>query len=437
MNRKYLKAVVVAIIILIINQLFIQYFLYSKKYDAKTINLAGRQRMLSQKITLEVYRIVTDNHSIAELPGLFEEWEQAHHSLLYTPETSGLSTISHPEALELMSALCSRIEFMGQQVERLTGSQAVDLASINANQDAFLNDMNRVVALLEQSSSDKLTFIVRTEIVLLVLSILIILLEAIYIFYPIHQQLLLSLSDLRKSQKELQHHVSELTTKNRDLAQFVYVASHDLQEPLRTIISFIQLLQRKYQEKIGELGQREITFIIDATKRMKGLLTGLLSYTNIGREKAIKTVDCNQLIAAVEQDLQTMLEENNAVLAVEDLPTLSGYEIELRLLFQNLIVNAVKFQKDGVAPVVIVSAKELDTSYQFSVKDNGIGISEEFHEQIFQIFKRLHPVDTYHGTGIGLANCQKIAELHNGEIWVESEEGAGSTFYVTIGKSVG
>lgn len=392
--------------------------------------------MLSQKINLEFYRGVVNHEASTKLAALFAEWKGAHDQLLHTPEESQLSPIVHPEALALMTTLSLRIAVIEEQLNRLQSGEEIDFVKLDANQAAFLAEMEEVVRLLEVNSSNKLSLIVRTEVFLLILSIVVIILEAVFIFYPIHQKLLKSLKELSESKKVLQGHLAELERKNHDLEQFVYVASHDLQEPLRTVISFTQLLQRKHEKQFEEGGKKEISFIIDATKRMKALIAGLLDYTNIGRVKEIKSVDCNKLLDAVRQDLYVILEEKQAKLVVKELPIIKAYETEIRQLFQNLIINALKFQKAEEQPEIVISATESGEKYQFSIQDNGIGIASEFRERIFLIFKRLHTIDEYKGTGIGLAKCKKIVELHNGRIWVDSRGNEGSIFSFTISKNL-
>lgn len=437
MNKRYRTAVLGAVLILVVNQSFIQYFLHNKKYDGRTINLAGRQRMLSQKLNLEFYKIVNDDQPSDQIAELFEEWEDVHYQLLTTPPGSNLSPITNPEVLALMERMSVRIDFAKQQLEGLLSEQQIDLAEINANQAAFLAEMEEVVELLELSSSDKLGFIVRIEIFLMILSIVIIIVEAVFVFYPIHQRLLDSLQALTESQQTLKANLAEITRKNHELEQFVSLASHDLQEPLRTVISFTQLLQRKYEKEAGNLGHKEITFIIAATKRMKALISDLLAYAEIGRTSEVKRIDFDKLVRTVIEDLEMILKEKQASLTIGNLPVIDACETEMRQLFQNLIINALKFQKEGVQPRIHISATEIEDGYQFSVEDNGIGIPPEFQEQIFLVFKRLHSTDTYEGTGIGLASYQKIVELHNGRIWVDSKEGEGSVFCFTIGEVVG
>lgn len=232
--------------------------------------------------------------------------------------------------------------------------------------------------------------------------------------------------------EKLEHHIRDTEVKNKELEQLAYVASHDLQEPLRTMTSLVELFKTEYGENMDETEAQYLDFISDAATRMQHLTKALLDYSRIGRDKHTEITDCNKLVAEVLSDLQTLLHEKLAHVAVAPLPVLLVYPVELKLLFQNLISNAVKFQAPDSIPMISIEAEKQDAGWLFSVKDNGIGIPPEYREKIFVIFQRLHSRTHYEGTGIGLAHCTKIAALHNGTIWVESAVGAGSTFYFTI-----
>jgi ligand-binding sensor domain-containing protein/signal transduction histidine kinase len=226
----------------------------------------------------------------------------------------------------------------------------------------------------------------------------------------------------------------ELERKNKELEQFAYVASHDMQEPLRTISSFVDLLKLHYQNSFDERGQKYMTYIVQATDRMKVLINDLLEYSRIGRKKEAATVDCQQLVGEVVEDLRAALSEAGARIEIGSLPVIRAYPTELKQIFQNLVTNAVKFRKKEMAPLIKIAAEKKEGYWQFSVTDNGIGIDPAQTGRIFVIFQRLHTRSEYEGSGIGLSNCKKIAELHKGRIWVESTPGAGSTFFFTVGE---
>lgn len=233
---------------------------------------------------------------------------------------------------------------------------------------------------------------------------------------------------------ELEQTKNELEQKNKELSQFAYLASHDLKEPLRTISSFTEILQEDYLEKLDKEGEKLLSFISKATKRMRGLIDVLLDYSKLGQGKELVEINCSNMVAEIQEDLSVVINERDASLEVGELPTVKGFKTELRMLFQNLISNAIKFNQPGVPPKVSITAEEKD-GWTFSVKDNGIGISEANQEKIFSLFERLHTEKEYEGTGIGLGHCKKIIELHKGKLWVESVEGEGSTFYFNIPKS--
>ncbi|WP_108868535.1 YfiR/HmsC family protein [Aquimarina aquimarini] len=241
--------------------------------------------------------------------------------------------------------------------------------------------------------------------------------------------------ELKRKNLEIYAQSKELESKNKELEQFAYIASHDLQEPLNTISSFIGLVNEEYGDRFDDAGKESMSFIKDASIRMKNLIDALLEYSRLGRSREYKEVDCNSLIDELKKDLKTVLEKTETQLIIDDLPKVNGSAIELRLLFQNLISNGIKFCAKGVSPEIAISCTNHDSSnefWQFSVTDNGIGIPLKHQERIFAIFQRLHSRDQYEGTGIGLAHCKKIVEAHGGKIWLASEENAGSTFYFTI-----
>lgn len=224
----------------------------------------------------------------------------------------------------------------------------------------------------------------------------------------------------------------ELERKNKELEQFAYVASHDLQEPLRTISSFVELLQKQYKGQLDDKADKYIEYILQASTRMRVLITDLLEYSRIGARQELKRVDCNIVLNEALNDLGAAIEETGADIKADPLPVIDGFQTEIKLLFQNLAVNALKFRRKDVQPRIKISAKKRSDSWQFSFADNGIGIAKEHNERIFVIFQRLHTRNEYEGSGIGLSHCKKIVELHKGKIWLESEPGKGTTFYFTI-----
>lgn len=254
------------------------------------------------------------------------------------------------------------------------------------------------------------------------------------VFADLHKkthELMIQSEDLRILNNDLRQRSEELIRINEELEKFAYVASHDMQEPLRTITSYIQLLQIKYKDKLDEEGNEFMGFVVDASLRMRNIIVDLLEYSRVNRnEKVFEPVNCNKVLEEVLENLDDSIENSKAIIHSDLLPTVHANHMQMVQLFQNLLSNAIKFRRE--TPEIKISVKKEEDHYLFSVKDNGIGIEQKYSNKIFQIFQRLHTMREYPGTGIGLAICMKIAQRHEGKIWMESEKDKGSTFYFTI-----
>lgn len=248
---------------------------------------------------------------------------------------------------------------------------------------------------------------------------------------------------LRRLNDSLEERVAERTsqlkTLNQELGfyinemeQYSYLVSHDLQEPLRTLTNFTKLLQEEYAGRLDDNGNRYTEFIFHSADRMNELVKGLLVYSFLGKNSVRTGVDCNRVVGDVLADLAVDIVKCKANIAVKDLPLINGFPVELRLLFHNLIHNSLKFKKNEVTPEITISAENQGQHWLFRVEDNGIGIEEKDMEKIFIIFKRLHDRNEFDGTGIGLAHCKKIVELHGGRIWVEPAPAAGTSILFTV-----
>ena len=240
----------------------------------------------------------------------------------------------------------------------------------------------------------------------------------------------------REYEKQLEIKTEQLEISNKDLEYFAYIASHDLQEPLRMISSFLQLLEKKLKDKLDPEAKEYIDFAVDGAKRMKNMINDLLSYSRLISKKAeFEKLNDHQIVDDVLIDLSENIKEKEAKIKCLFLPEIIADKIKITRIFQNLICNALKFERKGFPPEVIIDCKENPEEYVFSIADNGIGIKKEYTEKIFLLFQRLNRNNNIPGTGIGLAECKKIVELHGGKIWVESQVDKGSTFYFTIKKN--
>ena len=224
----------------------------------------------------------------------------------------------------------------------------------------------------------------------------------------------------------------ELEQSNKDLQQFAYVASHDLKEPLRMISSFLQLLEKRQADKLDEESKEFIEFAVTGAQRLDSLINDLLEYSKVANKKReFNNVNLNDILKQTILNLKSVIDDNNAEITYNELPTIKGDEQLLTQLFQNLISNSIKYRRE-IIPKINISAMQESSQYLFKLKDNGIGISPKHLDKIFTIFQRLHSKEEYEGTGIGLAIVQKIVHQHGGEVWAESKPGKGSTFYFTI-----
>jgi len=241
------------------------------------------------------------------------------------------------------------------------------------------------------------------------------------------------ITPLIQAENALRDASEELKRSNKDLEDFAYVASHDLQEPLRGINGFLALILKHYAERLDAKGREYIAYSMEASTRMSQLIIDLLEYSRVSRmARQLYPIDAGKALARALTNLRGTIEETGAAVTYDDLPTVMGDVIRLSQLFQNLIGNALKFRSMDQPCKIHISARQKDGHCEFSVKDNGIGIDPRQHERIFAIFQRLHGRNKYPGTGIGLAICRKIVEYHGGRMWVDSQPGEGATFYFTL-----
>jgi PAS domain S-box-containing protein len=242
---------------------------------------------------------------------------------------------------------------------------------------------------------------------------------------------IMDISERKQAQEALEQSALELKRSNEELQQFAYVASHDLQEPLRMVTSYLQLLEQRYKDRLDEDASEFIGFAVDGASRMKALINDLLAYSRVQTRQKVTTFEMQSALDRALNNLQLRIEESGAVITHDELPKIKGDEHQFVQLFQNLIGNAIKFRGERT-PEIHIGVNKDRREWRFCVRDNGIGIEKQYAERIFIIFQRLHTQGKYPGTGIGLAICKKVVERHGGRIWVESQPGEGSTFYFTV-----
>ncbi|MFN8419632.1 MAG: ATP-binding protein [Anaerolineae bacterium] len=236
----------------------------------------------------------------------------------------------------------------------------------------------------------------------------------------------------KQAESDLERQTDELRRSNEELQRFAYVASHDLQEPLRMVTSYLQLLEQRYKSQLDQDAQDFIGYAVDGSARMKSLINDLLMYSRVGsRARAFESFPAQRAADQAIRNLEMSINETGAKVTIGELPEIVGDELQFVQLFQNLVGNAIKFRSDKT-PEIKISAEPKDKNWLFAVQDNGIGMESEYLGRIFVIFQRLHNREQYEGTGIGLAICKKIVERHGGNIWADSQVGQGTTFYFEI-----
>jgi PAS domain S-box-containing protein len=242
----------------------------------------------------------------------------------------------------------------------------------------------------------------------------------------------------RQAQKQIATYAADLERSNRELEQFAYVVSHDLQEPVRTVKNWLGLLEDRYRGEMDERAERYIDHAVDGARRMQEMIRALLDLSRVGtRGQELAPTDLEVVLGRTLRSLRRVIEDADAQVTCDSLPTVMADRAQLAQVFQNLVANAIKFRREGVPPRVHVSAKRQGDEWVFSVADNGIGIDPQQTERIFEVFQRLHTDEEYPGLGMGLALCKRIVERHGGRIWVESEPGQGSMFCFTLPATIG
>lgn len=401
-------------------------------YYSKGLDLA--QSIRSPYHISEVYRGLGDFYQKnGQHPKAIESYRAGLQGAIKSQKTASIADIRKDlsEAFYANGQSDSAFYYLKGHLELRDTLYNEDLKRQIAEMNAIFSDKERDMEYREIKSQEKFR---KVQLIFSVVASILLILGLIVLFIRFREKKIAN--NLLEAQKgEIEAQNLQLTQSNSDLRQFAYVASHDLREPLRTIRSYLQLLQKRLGAHLTESGKDYIEFAIDGAMRMDRLLRELLLYSRIGREKIpYDSVDLNEVIDTVKNNLNQQIEENEAIILVDHLPMIKAQHVRMIQLFQNLVSNSIKFRGEET-PLIRISYSSTATHHKIALKDNGIGIAGKFKEKVFTIFQRLHTQEEYEGTGIGLALSKRIIEQHGGEIWFESEEGQGTCFYVTLAKN--
>ncbi len=418
-TKKYVVIIGFTCLLIIINQLIIQYAISQKSDDAFYINISGKQRMLSQKIIALVAenKEKPNKDNYKKLENTFNEWEKVHYGFQYGNKDIGLEKLTK-ENISLVQNLNIYVENAREVIKNSKEKLEINIEELAKNQNLFLVKMDKIVKKLEADSDKRLQFIKYIEIFLALITLLVLLVEVIFVFIPIT--------------KNLQKQNSKLLNTNKTLEEYNYVASHDLRTPIINILSFAKLLKNQKGENIKEDEKTCLDFIIKGAKEMDNMTNDLMHFSLI-KEVNKEKVNIIEIIKSIEKELEI---ENEYELTINEIPK----EIEadkqlIKIVIKNIIENAIKFIEINKMPTINVSGKANKKQYKIIIEDKGIGIEEKDKEKIFGIYKRLNNKQTYKGSGIGLAIAKKIIDLHEGEIWVESQINEGTKVFITLPKS--
>jgi NO-binding membrane sensor protein with MHYT domain/nitrogen-specific signal transduction histidine kinase len=434
-------------VLAILGMLLVEHQGGEARVEARAINIAGRQGMLSQAIAKDAVLLarspdVAERVRLAEdLRGLDALWETSHAALQHGDRALAVSGNNSPAVRQMFAALQPDFTAMTEATRALVEQAAAQSASTDAaalvrvilrREREFLRGMDAIVSQYEREASypDRTGDRLQMALLLSVLGVLLI--QGMLVLRPALANIHQGISQLELAKQALQRKGEELARSNAELEQFAYVASHDLQEPLRMVASYTQLLARRYRGKLDSDADEFIGFAVDGATRMQTLIRDLLSYSRVMTQgRSLQPVDTRLAFDTACENLHKAIEEAGVVVSVGSLPTIQADATQMTQLFQNLLGNALKYRNEQ-APEIHVDASAAEKAWLFSVRDNGIGIEPQYFERIFQMFQRLHTREKYSGTGIGLAICRRIVERHGGKIWVESAPGRGSTFLFAI-----
>jgi signal transduction histidine kinase len=474
LGRRYVVALALIALLTIVSQAVVQFLIADQAHDSRVVNIAGRQRMLSQRISklghyiLNAPSVEAASAYRRELDESLSLWKRSHAGLLRGDSEMGLPGKNSNEVITLFGTIQAHHEAMlaaGRAILSPTADAVAlsrNIQVITEHESAFLKGMNDIVFLYDSEAKAKVNFAKWLEVGLLVITLAVLMIEAIFIFSPAVRRIrtdtrLLAESEARlkaandalearvrkrtvqleDANARLEASARDLTRSNEELERFAHVASHDLQEPVRAVVGFVQLLEKRIADRLDGEGREFMNRAIRSALHMRTMIHGILAYSRVGAEiETPQRLDSGQALLDALALLEKQISDAGADVQASPLPEVSIGRAQLVQLFENLIGNAIKFRTEA-APRVSVDARRDGAQWRFTITDNGIGIDEEFRERIFVMFQRLHTLDEYEGTGIGLAICKRIVQHHGGEIGIEPAPGGGSAFWFTLPDKTG
>ncbi|MFZ9045596.1 MAG: ATP-binding protein [Cyclobacteriaceae bacterium] len=432
-NRKYYAIFILTILVLAGNQIIIQTYLYKKKNDAVSINIAGRQRMLSQKL-LSLCLIENEVPSELNKQALednFNEWQNSHLSLIYGSDS--LKRITNKVIRDSLKNLTKYVDHFRQQVIE-ENKQPLDIAIVHQNQEIFLKKMNEIVFDLEEDSNSKLSNIVRIEILMMLLSMLVIFLEYRYFFIPIST----NLNEKNHSLLQQNQTLRDYEISNQNLTRFSHIISHDLKNPVNQISSFTQLLQQSLAGKnTDDKEEAYMKFIAQSSQDLRLLIDDLVNFVSMDESKLhITQIDLNSILENIKSIFEDDIRAISGVITTNNLPEfIHADRTKIKCIFQNLISNSIKYCNAEAKLQIAINCFETKNEWNFEFSDNGQGIENDKLDDIFEIFVKHDSLDRG-STGIGLALVKNAIQKHGGTISVNSIENQGTTFSFSIPKNL-
>ena len=433
MNKRYILGIVITVLALTVNQAFIQYWLKQKEDDAEIINISGKQRMLSQKISVLFYQNYYQNQSSELLHQTINQWKETHQNLKSKKEkeASDENAILYSKLL----SLDTKIEFIVSQVDKKEISKD-DLNKIYFNQQIFSNEMDEIVYLLQKDADSKLSFIIFIEYCLFAISLFIIVLEVFIIYKPISKKIKIANNKLLEKNRELNKALKDLEIKNDKLQHYIYLASHDLQEPVKNVYAIANLLDSSDNNDLDNQTKELLKLLKLKTARISNMIKELIDFHNLGINVKLEKVDLNKVLEEVVNDFKDELNILNITISWEKLPTIKVLHEEIKILFYNLVGNAIKFRNENVTPNLSLDFEEKEKYWQFWLETNSINMSIRAIEKVFDLFNKNKDNKKYSGKGITIALYERVVKMHNGKSWIESTKEKNIRFYFTIPKKI-